>query len=586
MRGRFVVWIGAVGATVGLIALAFPAPAPAGVLDCIAHPFGCVKGVVGGVVGGLASDAITSLAQAVMKWVVSLLQEMATVWVGITPPALTDSSGQATGTVAWLASNLMPVTVVLAMVSIFVGSIKIAIEERPAAHLHQLVKYLFTFVLVSGSAAAFVGMSIAASDDLATWMIHNAIGQETFAHKIGTLLGVTLQGAPPVGFAATAAVAFATIVLGILACLAMIGQVMIMLLRGAMLIALVGTLPAAAAASNTEIGMIWFKKQIAWVIAWAAYPLAAAVIYSAAFLLPGQGGLDALLSGVLLLIAAVVALPVLIRFLVPMTSAVSGGSGVGQIAAEGAAAAMLMRGLPTGAAQVNEDDSASSQTGGGEGSAGGGEGSSGTPSGAAAVGGDDSPAGGSAAANGSGGAGAGAAEGAGASASGAGAGGGGAAAGAGAGGGAAAGGGAGGAAAGAGAAVQMGMDATRSVGESAAEGVDDGSPGGGGGPTGGSGGANGSGGTTHANGSYAGEGPVGDAAGATGAAASGGSGDFASDGASSGGPAGAGPAAGGSGGGGYAADGSAGSDEPRDGGSGGMSEGPSGAGGTAGPSGA
>ena len=233
-----------------------------------------------------------------MKWVVSLVQELATVWVGITPPALTDSSGQATGTVAWLASNLTPLTVVLAMVSIFVGSIKIAIEERPAAHLRQLVKYVFTFVLVSGSAAAFVGMTIGASDDLATWMIHNAIGQETFSHKIGTLLGVSLQGAPPVGFAATAAVAFATIVLGILACLAMIAQVMIMLLRGAMLIALVGTLPAAAAASNTEIGMMWFKKQIAWVVAWAAYPLAAAVIYSAAFLLPGQGGLDALLSGV------------------------------------------------------------------------------------------------------------------------------------------------------------------------------------------------------------------------------------------------------------------------------------------------
>ena len=545
---------------------------------CATHPLTCAAKAVGTAVGGLASDAITSLAQAVMKWVVSSLQEMATVWVGITPPALTDSAGQATGTAAWLASNLMPLTVVLAMVSIFVGSLKIAIEERPAAHFRQLVKYVFTFVLVSGSAAAFVGMSIAASDDLATWMIHNAIGQETFAHKIGTLLGVTLQGAPPVGFAATAAVAFATIVLGILACLAMIGQVMIMLLRGAMLIALVGTLPAAAAASNTEVGMMWFKKQIAWVIAWAAYPLAAAVIYSAAFLLPGQGGLDALLSGVLLLIASVVALPVLIRFLVPMTSTVSGGSGVGQIAGEGAAAAMLMRGLPTGAAQVNEDDSTSSQTGGGEGS-------SGTPAGAAAVGGDESPAGGSAAANGSGGAGAGAAEGAGASASGAGAGGGGAAAGAGAGGGAAAGGGAGGAAAGAGAAVQMGMDATRSVGESAAEGVDDGSPGGGGGPTGGSGGANGSGNATYANGSYAGEGPVGDAAGATGAAASGGSGDFASDGASSGGPAGAGPAAGGSGG-GDAGDGPASSDEPRDGGSGGMSEGPSGAGGTAGPSGA
>ena len=398
-----------------------------------------------------------------MKWVVSLVQELATVWVGITPPALTDSQGQATGTVAWLASNLMPLTVVLAMVSIFVGSIKIAIEERPAAHLRQLVKYVFTFVLVSGSAAAFVGMTIGASDDLATWMIHNAIGQETFSHKIGTLLGVSLQGAPPVGFAATAAVAFATIVLGILACLAMIAQVMIMLLRGAMLIALVGTLPAAAAASNTEIGMMWFKKQIAWVVAWAAYPLAAAVIYSAAFLLPGQGGLDALLSGVLLLIAAVVALPVLIRFLVPMTSAVSGGSGVGQIAAEGAAAAMLMRGLPTGAAQVNEDAAGTETDGGGDGSAG-------APSGAAADGGDDGPAGGSAADNGATGAGGGATEGAGAGAA---ADGGGGAAGGGAG--------AAGAAAGAGVAVRMGMDGARSVGETAADGIDDGSSGGGGG---------------------------------------------------------------------------------------------------------
>src|SRR5208282_1856107 len=53
----------------------------------------CLAGKAGGsVVGGLASDAITSLAQAVMKWVVSLVQELATVWVGITPPSLTDSS--------------------------------------------------------------------------------------------------------------------------------------------------------------------------------------------------------------------------------------------------------------------------------------------------------------------------------------------------------------------------------------------------------------------------------------------------------------------------------------------------------------
>ncbi len=340
----------------------------------------------GTVVGAIASDAVTQLAQDVMTAVVHGLQWMSTIWVGITPPSMTDASGKASGTVQWLWSHLAVLTAALAMVSMLVGAIKIAIEEHPAAHFRQLMKYLFTFALVSSASAAFVGALIYACDSMAGSLISSAMGDETFAAKIGTLLGVTLQAAPPVGFAATTAIAFATVVLGVLAFLAMVVQVMIMLLRGGMLIALVGTLPAAAAASNTEIGMQWFKKQCAWVLAWAAYPLAAAVIYSAAFLLPGQGGIDALLSGLMLLLAAIVALPVLIRFLVPMTSAVSGGGGVGQIGMEAAAQAALARGLPQGAAQVSQDsapeESASTQAG--------------APSGAAAaVDGGSGPAGGS-----------------------------------------------------------------------------------------------------------------------------------------------------------------------------------------------
>ena len=511
----------------GLVRLAATAPASASVFGCIGHPIGCVKGAVGGVVGGLASDAVTSLAQEVMKAVVWLLQHMSTLWVGITPPQMTDASGQPTGTVAWLSQHLTLLTVALATVSILVGAFKIAVEEAQGGHVRQLVKFLVTFTLVSACAAVFADTLIYAFDQMATWMISNAIGQETFAGKLGKVLGVALQGAPPAGFAATLAVAFGTIVLGILACLAMMAQVAIMLLRGGMLIALVGTLPAAAAGSNTEMGMQWFKRQVAWVIAWAAYPLAAAIIYSAAFLLPGQGGIDALLSGVLLLIAAVVALPVLIRFLVPMTAAVSGGGGVGQIAAEGAAAAMLMRGLPSGAADVNDDAHVATENGGATADGGpGGDGSSsgdgGAPSGATAVDGSgDTPGAGtestdeagSAGAAGMGaaqnGSGAGAAPGGGAGGASGAAGGEGAAAG----GGGAAGGAGAGAAAGA-AAVRMGMDVTRQVGETAVDGADGNADGGGspGGPTGAAGGHG-------ANGSSGSEGAMGEAASPPGAAA-------------------------------------------------------------------
>ena len=471
-------------------------------------------------VGGLASDAVTSLAQEVMKAVVWLLQHMSTLWVGITPPQMTDASGQPTGTVAWLSQHLTLLTVALATVSILVGAFKIAVEEAQGGHFRQLVKFLVTFTLVSACAAVFADTLIYAFDQMATWMISNAIGQETFAGKLGKVLGVALQGAPPAGFAATLAVAFGTIVLGILACLAMMAQVAIMLLRGGMLIALVGTLPAAAAGSNTEMGMQWFKRQVAWVIAWAAYPLAAAIIYSAAFLLPGQGGIDALLSGVLLLIAAVVALPVLIRFLVPMTAAVSGGGGVGQIAAEGAAAAMLMRGLPSGAADVNDDAHVATENGGATADGGpGGDGSSsgdgGAPSGATAVDGSgETPGAGTESTDEAGFAGAGGMR---AAQNGSGAG---AAPGGGAGGASGAAGGegaaAGGGAAGGAAAVRMGMDMTRQVGETAVDGAD-GNANGGGSPGGPSGAAGGHG----ANGSSGSEGAMGEAASPPGAAASG-----------------------------------------------------------------
>jgi hypothetical protein len=499
----------------------------------------------GAVVGAVASDAVTQLAQDVMTAVVNGLQWMSTIWVGITPPAMTDASGNASGTVQWLWSHLAVLTAALAMVSMLVGAIKIAIEEHPATHLRQLIKYLFTFALVSTASAAFVGALIYACDSMAGSLISSAIGNETFADKIGTMLGVTTQVAAPAGFAATTAVAFATVVLGVLAFFAMVVQVMIMLLRGGMLIALVGTLPAAAAASNTEIGMQWFKKQCAWVLAWAAYPLAAAVIYSAAFLLPGQGGIDALLSGLMLLLAAIVALPVLIRFLVPMTAAVSGGGGVGQIAMEGAAAAALARGLPQGAAQVSQDsapeESASTQAGSPSGAAAAVDGGSGPPGGSDTAGGGSagevglgaSSNGAGASSNGGGGS---------SNGAGAGAGAGGAGAGAGAEGAGAAGGGAGAAVAG----VQYGMQVARGVGESASSGLDDGDTPSGSSGSAGSGAASGNG----FGGGSSSQMPVGDAGGPAGAGASGaGAGGVEVEGASGvSGPGGEDRAAGGPGG--------------------------------------
>ena len=65
---------------------------------------------------------------------------------------------------------------------------------------------------------------------------------------------------------------------------------MLMFVRGGMLVLLVGTLPLIAAFSNTEMGLQWFRKATAWLIAFALYKPAAAIVYAVAFKLGRPAG--------------------------------------------------------------------------------------------------------------------------------------------------------------------------------------------------------------------------------------------------------------------------------------------------------
>ncbi|MGH3610851.1 MAG: hypothetical protein ACRDRD_22590, partial [Pseudonocardiaceae bacterium] len=256
----------------------------------------------------------------------------------------------------------------------------------------ELGRYLITYVLISGAAAGAASVLIGGSDQMAAWFIHRASAGSGFADHLSNLLGLAtagvshVAGAPAgftVGLAGTVTTAFIAIVLGIIAFLATVTQIMLMLVRGGMLVLLVGTLPLVAAFSNTEMGMQWFRKGSAWLIAFALYKPAAAIVYAVAFNLASQPGALALLDGVMMLVLAILALPALLRFVVPATSALAGGGGAGGMLAGAAGGAIAMR-MPTGAAQV----ASSPATAYGQGQGGG-------PSGAALAGGG-SPSGGGA----------------------------------------------------------------------------------------------------------------------------------------------------------------------------------------------
>ena len=359
--------------------------APAGALfGCGIDPLCIIGKGAGGVVSSVAGDAITALAKAVLGALGHAVQWASTLWVGIGTPAVADGAGQSTGTVAFLQQNLLVFTTGLAVLCTLLGAGRIVYHEHKAAQLRELGRYLVTYVLVSGAAAGAASVLIGGSDQMASWFIDRASASSSFADHLANLLGLATAGAShaagapagfTVGLAGTVTTAFIAIVLGIIAFLATVIQIMLMLVRGGMLVLLVGTLPLVAAFSNTEMGMQWFRKAGAWLVAFALYKPAAAIVYAVAFDLAGQPGALALLDGVMMLVLAILALPALLRFVVPATSALAGGGGAGGMLAGAAGGAIAMR-MPTGAASVASTPASAY-----------GQGRSGGPSGAALAGG-------------------------------------------------------------------------------------------------------------------------------------------------------------------------------------------------------
>ena len=206
-----------------------------------------------------------------------------------------------------------------------IGAARIVYHEHKATQARELLRFLATYTLVSAGAATAASVVIGGADQMAAWFINQADAGSSFSTHLAQLLGITGQaGGFTTGLAATATTAVIAIVLGLLAFLGSVIQIMLMLVRGGMLVLLVGTLPLIAAFSNTEMGHQWFRKATAWLLAFALYKPAAAIIYAVAFKLGGQQGALALLDGVMMLILAILALPALLRFLVPATSALGG----------------------------------------------------------------------------------------------------------------------------------------------------------------------------------------------------------------------------------------------------------------------
>ncbi|MEV5960844.1 type IV secretion system protein [Kribbella sp. NPDC051952] len=316
------------------------------------------------------------------------LHSLATFWLKIDSPTLATGDGQNwrdSLPVDFLHDKVLAVSGAVFTLAILIAGIRMAWEQR-ARPLQELLKATMLFVMVCGAGTATLQLLASWSDDFAIKVMSDVSGGDVQ----GALSGLITQGSTADDLTKDWPI-FLALGISLAVLTASLIQVVLLLIRSAMLVLLAGTFPVAAAATNTEPGRAWFKKYCAWSLAFIAYKPAAALVYAAAIKMTEQGMLSSdnvlvqALTGIMMLMLAIFALPALLRFAVPVTSAVAGGSaGMGSSVADPG-------GLATGAVNVGRSAfGGSGGSGGGSGggsSSGGGGGASGARSVGAAAGG-------------------------------------------------------------------------------------------------------------------------------------------------------------------------------------------------------
>lgn len=261
------------------------------------------------------------------------------------------------GTVSFLQGSLWWIMLAVAVGAAIVGAIRMAVTMR-AEPGKDVFFGLLRLIVVAGAGVGIVALLVQAADAFSIWIIDRSTDcnlasddSTCFGRTISNLLQLsttgTAAGMPGLG-------ALLVIILGVIAIIVAVVQIILMLARAGMLVVLTGILPlSSAAAMSGEAGKGWFNKNVAWLVAFILYKPAAAIIYAAAFQLAGTDvfkddgtGLISVITGLMMMLLALVALPALMRFVTPMVGAMAGGAGGGMIAAAGVAA------IPSGAAQI------------------------------------------------------------------------------------------------------------------------------------------------------------------------------------------------------------------------------------------
>lgn len=307
----------------------------------------------------------------------STLETLGSFWVAVPTIPLGDTQGNASDPVAFLQGHTWWIWSTLMVFSVLYAAGQM-IWSRKGQPLMELVAALIRSLLASSAGLGAVVILLQVGDSYSVWILDKSI-EGGFTEGLKQLMSAPRADGLQIFI----------IVAGIIAMLVSLVQICLLIVRSALSVLLAGTLPLAYSATNTQWGKQWSQKHASWLIAFVLYKPVAATIYAAAFKVTGSaltGQLEGaatsivgLMSGLVLMVAALFALPAMMRLIVPAVGAASAGGAMFAGAAVGSAA--------SGAVNMGSRMAAKGGSSGGGGAAGasGAGGAGGGASGAAAA---------------------------------------------------------------------------------------------------------------------------------------------------------------------------------------------------------
>jgi len=284
----------------------------------------------GGAIGAAAGSIFDAAAQKLAEGLADATKAVMTFWTDLPMPQLSTASGP----IAQLRSMTYWLTGFVAVLSLLIAAGQMA-WSRSGQPAGRAAKGILTLIVASGAGVAAVNALGYFGDQYSQWILDRSADGDLGA-RLASL--ATISGVPGLGSGLV-------LIVALVAILASLAQMGLMLVRIAVVTMLAGTLPLSAAATSTATGQAWFTRVVAWLLAFVLYKPAAATVYASAFLLIGHGqDAASVLSGLFLMILAIVALPALLRLITPAVAAATSSGAAG-----GAAAAAGMTAVATGA---------------------------------------------------------------------------------------------------------------------------------------------------------------------------------------------------------------------------------------------